>query len=140
MKEAFETYQRADATNKEVRFGAESARQLAIIIGGEPATWAMAEIAADVVPTSVPEDPDVAMPGRVDQRRVLIGDFWSRSDAGDRALTRLIAAADDSVENDGHRRDARGLRARVRHPIDLVATTERDRSPPRSPRPASRPG
>ena len=97
MNEAFETYQRADATNKEVRFGAEAARQLAMIIGGEPATWAMAQIAADVVPTSAAEAPNaVVVPGRIDQRLVLVGDFWSRSDAGDRALTRLMAAVDEA--------------------------------------------
>ena len=95
MKEAFETYQRADATNKEVRFGAEAARQLALIIGGEPAEWAMAQLAADPG-RPVVDDPDAATRGRIDQRRALVGDFWSRSDVGDRALTRLMAAADEA--------------------------------------------
>ena len=49
---------------------------------------------------------------RVDQRRADAVDFWTKADAGDRALTRLIAADDGQ-------RDAR------RRPSDLVAAYQR---------------
>ena len=96
LKEALDTYRLADATNNQVRFGAENAAQLALIVGGDVADWATEHLAGpDDGAHALLDDSKAVAPGRVDQCRARVGDFWSRSDAGDRALTRLMAATDE---------------------------------------------
>ncbi len=95
LKEALDGYRNADATTSPGRFGAENALQLALIVGGDYADWANTHLAADVEPAAPLDDSAQESRGRVDQRRMNAGDFWGRSDIADRALTRLIAAADE---------------------------------------------
>ncbi|HEX2785800.1 MAG TPA: CHAT domain-containing protein, partial [Ilumatobacteraceae bacterium] len=95
LKEALDTYRNADATTNPGRFGAENALQLALIVGGDYADWATTQLAADEKPAALPDDAAEPVRGRVDQRRMNVGDFWGRSDVADRALTRLVAAVDE---------------------------------------------
>ena len=98
LTEALDTYRRADETPGEYRFGAENALQLALIVGGEYADWATARLAAP--DESGPPRSDVSTAAtrqRVDHRRLYAGNFWTRSDAGDRALTRVVAADNESA-------------------------------------------
>lgn len=96
LNEALDTYRHADATSSQVRFGAENAVQLALIVGGDVADWATEHLAiADVGAPALRDESEAGASSRVDQCRARLGDFWSRSDAGDRALTRLIAATDE---------------------------------------------
>ncbi|MEP7114979.1 MAG: CHAT domain-containing protein, partial [Ilumatobacteraceae bacterium] len=96
LKEALDTYLSADANTDQGRFGAENAVQLALIVGGDYATSANAHLSAASAVASATVDPTAAPRGRVDQRRLDAGDFWSRADVGDRALSRLVAAGDDA--------------------------------------------
>jgi CHAT domain-containing protein/beta-lactamase superfamily II metal-dependent hydrolase/tetratricopeptide (TPR) repeat protein len=91
-------YRQADECAAHDRFGAENAIQLALLVGGEAATWAHTKLSADSA-SSLPLDPigDGTPPRRIDQRRANPLDFWSRADIGDRALTALIAADDDTA-------------------------------------------
>jgi beta-lactamase superfamily II metal-dependent hydrolase len=95
MEEALSWYQRADESTYYARVGSANALQLALIIGGEREKWARGQLAAGDAAQSVPYNPRTPTRDRVDQRRVYAGDFWSRSDVGDRALTRLVAANDE---------------------------------------------
>src|SRR4029078_1227679 len=98
LTEALDTYRKADETITDARFGAENALQLGFVLGGEYAEWATA-------PLSSGGDDDAASNGssdtsvagcRIDQRRIRAGDFWSRADAGERALTTLMGAGAES--------------------------------------------
>ena len=96
LKEALDAYQHADATTNPTRFGAENAVQLALILGGDYSAWASTYLAdADEARRAPRIESGAAPPRRVDQCGVRAGDFWSRSDAADRALTRLVAATDE---------------------------------------------
>jgi beta-lactamase superfamily II metal-dependent hydrolase len=95
LKESLDSYRNADATTSMGRFGSENAVQLAIIVGGDDAEWAKAHLAASDEPAVQHDDPQHPVRRRVDQCRAQGGDFWSRTDAADRALTRLVAAEDE---------------------------------------------
>jgi beta-lactamase superfamily II metal-dependent hydrolase/CHAT domain-containing protein len=96
LKEALDNYRLADKRVDEGRFGSETALQLGLIAGGEYANQARAQLSSvEVSSSEKPNNSASVSTGRVDQRRVHAGDFWSRADAGDRALTRLIAADDE---------------------------------------------
>ena len=96
LKEALDAYQHADATTIATRFGAENAVQLALILGGDYSSWASTYLAgADEARRAPTVESGAGQPLRVDQCRSQAGDFWSRSDAADRALTRLVAATDE---------------------------------------------
>ncbi|HSB87142.1 MAG TPA: CHAT domain-containing protein [Ilumatobacteraceae bacterium] len=99
LKEALDTYRQANTITTGDRFGAENAVQLAIIVGGEYADWASAQLAAGSDPAPVPDGAFEEGRPRVDRRRVRIGDFWWRADVGDRALSRLVAANDDAARH-----------------------------------------
>ena len=96
LQEALDAYQHADAATIATRFGAENAVQLALILGGDYSSWASTYLAAaDEARRAPPIESEPGPPHRVDQCRSQAGDFWSRSDAADRALTRLVAANDE---------------------------------------------
>ena len=97
LTEALDTYRHADEIITQARFGAENALQLALILGGKHAEWATSQLSAALAqePSSPSESPGPRR-CRVDQRRMHAGNFWSRADAGDRALTKLMAAGDES--------------------------------------------
>ena len=96
LKEALETYRKADEAEGDSRFGSENALQLALMVGGDEAGWAKSRLAADERIEPVDPNGHDGPRLRVDQRRVLSGDFWSRSDCADRALTRLVAAEEEA--------------------------------------------
>ncbi|HZX54244.1 MAG TPA: CHAT domain-containing protein, partial [Ilumatobacteraceae bacterium] len=97
LTEALDTYRRADQAITDTRFGAENALQLALILGGEHAEWATTQLSASAAEqSSSSTEASGAQKCRVDQRRMHGGDFWSRADAGDRSLTKLVAAADEA--------------------------------------------
>ena len=98
LKEALDGYRNADATTSKGRFGSENAVQLAVILGGEYADWAKTQLAEAGAPSPPVDEPPRTVPKpRVDQCRSQAGDFWSRTDVGDRALTRLVAATDEAA-------------------------------------------
>jgi hypothetical protein len=88
-------YRQADEQSKLTRFGAENALQLALLVGGESAEWARAELEQRSVPRAPALEAPDSTKHRVDQRRADAVEFWTKADVGDRALTRLIAADDD---------------------------------------------
>jgi len=94
LTEALDTYRKADETITDARFGAENALQLGFVLGGEYAEWATAQLSSGGDDDSASNgSSDTSVAGcRIDQRRIRAGDFWSRADAGDRALTKLMAA------------------------------------------------
>jgi len=94
LTEAMTNYRLADEQSTLTRFGAENALQLALLVGGESGEWAHAELAQRFVPKPPKVEPPDPTQHRVDQRRADAVDFWTKADAGDRALTRLIAADD----------------------------------------------
>jgi len=96
LMEALDTYRRADENISKARFGAENALQLALILGGEHAEWATTHLSTGDADQSIGSTETSGAPRpRMDQRRSHAGDFWSRADAGDRSLTKLIAAVDE---------------------------------------------
>ena len=95
LTEAMTNYRQADEQSKLTRFGAENALQLALLVGGESAEWARAELEQRSVPRAPPLEAPDSTAHRVDQRRADAVEFWTKADVGDRALTRLIAADDD---------------------------------------------
>ncbi len=95
LKEALDGYRKADATTNQGRFGSENAVQLAVIVGGEYADSVKSHLDHDDAAETHSDDSQGTTHRRVDQCRTQAGDFWSRTDLGDRALTRLIAAVDE---------------------------------------------
>jgi hypothetical protein len=95
--EAVANYRRADEQDVASRFGAESALQLALIVGGDHGAWARQQLNGDASHAASNEAEQHDGPGRVDQRRGDPLDYWSRADVGDRALTRLMAAGDEAA-------------------------------------------
>jgi hypothetical protein len=96
LTEAIAHYRLADEQSKVTRFGAENALQLALLVRNESGEWAHSELEQRFVPRPPALEPPDPTPRRVDQRRADAVDFWTRADAGDRALTRLIAADEDA--------------------------------------------
>ena len=95
LKGALAEYRRADATTNQGRFGSENSVQLAVIVGGELPDWAKSHLDDDGRAETPVEESPGATRRRVDQCRARAGNFWSRTDVGDRALTLLVAAPDD---------------------------------------------
>jgi hypothetical protein len=96
LTEAVTNYRRADEQSKLTRFGAENALQLALLERDESGEWAHSELEQRFVPRAPALETPDPTPRRVDQRRADAVDFWTKADAGDRALTRLIAADEDA--------------------------------------------
>jgi hypothetical protein len=96
LTEAVTNYRSADEQSKLTRFGAENALQLALLERDESGEWAHSELEQRFVPRAPAVEAPDPTPRRVDQRRADAVDFWTKADAGDRALTRLIAADEDA--------------------------------------------
>jgi hypothetical protein len=111
LTEAVTNYRRADEQSKLTRFGAENALQLALLERDESGEWAHSELEQRFVPRAPALEAPDSTPRRVDQRRADAVDFWTKADAGDRALTRLIAADEDA--------------RREKATVDLVAAYQR---------------
>ena len=96
---ALAAYRDGDPIDGDDRYGSENALQLALVVGGDEATSARNVVEArrrKVDDTSTTgESPPVVRPPLVDQRQKATVNYWARADDGDRALTEVLAAADD---------------------------------------------
>ena len=96
---ALAAYRDSDPAGGHDRYGSENALQLALVVGGDEATGTRERVderqpdAADAPTVAAPAS-GVAGLALVDRRRAAAVDYWARADGGDRALTRLLAAAD----------------------------------------------